>query len=72
MVKDVRYMQNMGEVVPSLMISHQKSSCFQRLETIAEEECCGSVSVRVPKRVFILLPVLLSLSFYVLLSKYIG
>ncbi|XWS12329.1 hypothetical protein CRYUN_Cryun37aG0080500 [Craigia yunnanensis] len=69
MVKDVRYMQNWGEVKPALLISHQKPSNFPRLETIAEEECD---SLRVPKRVFILLPVLLSLSFYVLLYKYIA
>ncbi|XVF27285.1 hypothetical protein REPUB_Repub14bG0093600 [Reevesia pubescens] len=54
MGKNVRYMQNWGEVAPALLISHQKPSSFPRLETIAEEECC---SVRVPKRIFILLPV---------------
>ncbi|EOY27634.1 Uncharacterized protein TCM_029430 [Theobroma cacao] len=66
MVKDVKSMQNLGEVAPALLISHQKPSSSPRLETIAEEDCGG---VRVPKRVFILLPVLLSLSFYVLLYR---
>ncbi|XWS19880.1 hypothetical protein CRYUN_Cryun31cG0054200 [Craigia yunnanensis] len=69
MAKDVRYMQNWGEVAPALLISHQKPSSYPRLETIAEEECD---SVRVPKRVFILLPVLLSFSSYVLLYRYIA
>ncbi|XVE51647.1 hypothetical protein DITRI_Ditri02bG0058500 [Diplodiscus trichospermus] len=68
MAKDVRCMQNWGEVAPALLISHQKPWSYPRLETIAEEECD---SVRVPKRVFILLPLLLSFSFYVLLYRYI-
>ncbi|XWS16003.1 hypothetical protein CRYUN_Cryun34aG0049500 [Craigia yunnanensis] len=69
MAKDIRYMQNWGEVAPALLISHQKPSSFPRLEAIAEEECG---SIRVPKRVFILLPLLLSFTFYVLMYRYIA
>ncbi|GLT59885.1 hypothetical protein SLA2020_326800 [Shorea laevis] len=69
MVKDVRYVQNWVEVAPEPLISHQKPSTSPKLETIAEEGCDG---VRVPKRVFIVLPVLLSLVFYFLLYRQIA
>ncbi|XVF87122.1 hypothetical protein PTKIN_Ptkin18bG0094100 [Pterospermum kingtungense] len=59
MGKSIRYMQNLGEVAPALLISQQKPSSFPRLETIAEEECGG---VRVPKRIFLLLPLLNSMN----------
>ncbi|OMO70334.1 hypothetical protein CCACVL1_18971 [Corchorus capsularis] len=56
MVRNVRIMQNWGEITPDLMISRQKPSpsSSPRLETIAEEECC--INEGVPKRVFVLLP----------------
>ncbi|WRX26934.1 hypothetical protein QQP08_019421 [Theobroma cacao] len=43
MVKDVKSMQNLGEVAPALLISHQKPSSSPRLETIAEEDCGGTL-----------------------------
>jgi hypothetical protein len=58
MMKEMRYMQNLGEVPPALLISsHQKYSCnCHKLETIEEE---GSENFELlPKRVLFLLPVL--------------
>ncbi|KAB2081764.1 hypothetical protein ERO13_A05G146700v2 [Gossypium hirsutum] len=69
MAKDIRYMQTWGEVAPALLISRQRSSSSPRLETIVEEERGG---VRVPKRVIVVLPILLSLSLYALLYRYIA
>ncbi|GMI82217.1 hypothetical protein HRI_001891000 [Hibiscus trionum] len=69
MAKGIRYTQTWGEVAPPLLISRHRSSSCPRLETIIEEECGG---IRVPKRVYVLLPVLLSLSLYVLLYRYIS
>ncbi|KAL4335510.1 hypothetical protein GQ457_07G030360 [Hibiscus cannabinus] len=65
MGKDMRYTQPQGEVAPPVSISRHRrrtSSCPQ-LDTIVEEECDD---IRVPKRVYILLPILFSLSLYVL------
>ncbi|KAH1048347.1 hypothetical protein J1N35_039131 [Gossypium stocksii] len=67
MAKDIRYMQELGEVAPFLVIYHHKSLSCPRLEPIAEEEC-GNVEV-LKKRVFVLLPVLLSLSVSVFLYR---
>ncbi|MBA0565481.1 hypothetical protein Golob_010353 [Gossypium lobatum] len=61
MAKDILYMQTWGEVAPALLISRQRSSSSPRLETIVEEERGG---VRLPKRVIVVLPILLSLSFW--------
>ncbi|MBA0836573.1 hypothetical protein Goarm_008776 [Gossypium armourianum] len=66
MAKDILYMQTWGEVAPALLISRQRSSSSPRLETIVEEERGG---VRLPKRVIVVLPILLSLSLYALLPK---
>ncbi|KAL4388319.1 hypothetical protein GQ457_09G003960 [Hibiscus cannabinus] len=57
--KDVRYMQELGEVAPSLVIFHYKPRSCRRLEPIAEEEC-SSVEV-LKKRISLHLPILLSL-----------
>ncbi|GLT59174.1 hypothetical protein SLA2020_320100 [Shorea laevis] len=69
MVKDARYMQNWVNVAPEPLISHQKTSTSPRLETIVEEDYDG---VCVSKRVFIVLPVFLSLVFYFLLYRQIS
>ncbi|MBA0720244.1 hypothetical protein Golax_007874 [Gossypium laxum] len=69
MAKDILYMQTWGEVAPALLISRQRSSSSPRLETIVEEERGG---VRLPKRVIVVLPILLSLSLYALLYRYIA
>ncbi|MFQ6639206.1 hypothetical protein Gotur_016673 [Gossypium turneri] len=65
MAKDILFMQTWGEVAPALLISRQRSSSSPRLETIVEEERGG---VRLPKRVIVVLPILLSLSLYALLT----
>ncbi|KAK8641977.1 hypothetical protein V6N13_011343 [Hibiscus sabdariffa] len=57
----MRYTQTRGEVAPPVLISRHRrrtSSCPQ-LDTIVEEECDD---IRVPKRVYVLLPILFSLS----------
>ncbi|KAK9031068.1 hypothetical protein V6N11_032461 [Hibiscus sabdariffa] len=51
MAKDIKYMQELGEVVPSLVIFHYKPRSCPRLEPIAEEECSsGEVLKKRPQR----------------------
>ncbi|KAK8524706.1 hypothetical protein V6N13_015717 [Hibiscus sabdariffa] len=63
MVKDVRYMQELGEVAPPLVITHCSPKICPRLDSIPEEEV-GDVEAL---KMFFVLPVLLSLSVYVFL-----
>ncbi|KAL4387042.1 hypothetical protein GQ457_09G004030 [Hibiscus cannabinus] len=67
MEKDIRYMQELGQVAPSVVISHYKPMSRPRLEPITEEEY-DDVEV-LKKRVFVLLPILISLSIYVFLRR---
>ncbi|KAK8618603.1 hypothetical protein V6N13_132590 [Hibiscus sabdariffa] len=67
MAEDIRYMQELGEVAPSLVITYYKPNSSPPLEPIAEEES-GGVEV-LNKTVFVLLPVLLSLSVSVFLYR---
>ncbi|KAK8524645.1 hypothetical protein V6N12_029507 [Hibiscus sabdariffa] len=70
MAKDIRYMQESGEVAPSLVMFHYKPTSCPRLDPIAEEEC---VDVEVLKKtVFVLLPVLLSLPVSLFLHRKIA
>uniref|UniRef100_A0A2C9U5Q2 Uncharacterized protein n=1 Tax=Manihot esculenta TaxID=3983 RepID=A0A2C9U5Q2_MANES len=81
MVKGMRYVHSFGEVAPTLLISHRKSSSYPKLETIFEEVCLNNdnkynshknlEAVVVPKRVVVLLPVILALAFYFLVNKYV-
>ncbi|OAY29179.1 hypothetical protein MANES_15G124200v8 [Manihot esculenta] len=76
MVKGMRDVYSFGEVAPAILISHRKSSSNPRLETIFEEVSYHTYSnddnlevVDVPKRVVVVLPVVLALSLYFLLYK---
>ncbi|KAL3741474.1 hypothetical protein ACJRO7_017020 [Eucalyptus globulus] len=68
MANDMRYMNNWGEVAPTLLLSYRRSSSSPRLETILEE---GSEEFRlvVNKRMLFILPVLFSLISYFLLYR---
>ncbi|KAI6703418.1 hypothetical protein NL676_012554 [Syzygium grande] len=68
MVNDTRYMNDWGEVAPTLLLYHRRSSSSPRLETIFEE---GSEEFQlvVNKRMLFILPVLFSLISYFLLYR---
>ncbi|MBA0595050.1 hypothetical protein Gorai_011929 [Gossypium raimondii] len=69
MMKEVGYKRNWCEVGTSPLITPRRSSSCPRLETILEE---GSEDkgVSIPsKKVFLLVPVVLSTVFYFLLKK---
>ncbi|GLT59173.1 hypothetical protein SLA2020_320090 [Shorea laevis] len=65
MEKELRCVQNWGEVTPTIFISHQKCSTSPKLETIVEEGCRENLQV-LPKRIFFLLPAFLSLGLFYL------
>ncbi|XVF25431.1 hypothetical protein REPUB_Repub13aG0211900 [Reevesia pubescens] len=67
MMKVVGYKQNWGAVAPARLISPGKSSSCPRLETILEEG--SETSAVFSKKVFLVLPVVLSMVFYFLLNK---
>ncbi|XWS18667.1 hypothetical protein CRYUN_Cryun32bG0064300 [Craigia yunnanensis] len=67
MMKEVGYKRNWGEVAPGRLISRRKSSSCPRLETILEEGCENHAVFS--KKVFLVLPVVLSTVFYFLLNK---
>ncbi|GKV36926.1 hypothetical protein SLEP1_g45010 [Rubroshorea leprosula] len=67
MMKEVRYIQNWGEVAPTLLICHHKNSRRSKLETILEEGCENSVVV--PKRIVYLLPIVLSMLLYFMFCR---
>lgn len=72
MAKEISsYMQNWVEVAPAPLISPQKpSSSFPKLETIAEEES-GRFADIVPNKALYLLPVVLSIVYYIWINKYV-
>ncbi|KAK7359450.1 hypothetical protein VNO77_01410 [Canavalia gladiata] len=73
MVKEVRGIQNCGEVAPALLITPQKCSTgFPRLEPIIEEGSEVSFQCVMPKRMLFLVPAFISFVTYFLLYRSIG
>lgn len=60
--------RNFVEVAPSMLIAPQRKSNFSKLETIIEEGP-QSQDVIVPKRIFVALPLFLSMVMYFILYK---
>ncbi|KAJ1402028.1 putative transmembrane protein [Sesbania bispinosa] len=72
MMKEMRGIQNCGEVAPALLITRQKCSpVFPRLEPIIEEGPEG-FQIVMPKRMLFLVPAFISFVSYFLLYSYVS
>lgn len=75
MVKEMRSIQNCGEVAPALLITPQKCSPgFPRLEPIIEEGPADlGFPIVMPKRMLFLVPAFLSfVSYFLLYRSYVS
>lgn len=75
MGKEMRIMQNLGEVAPALIIPHEKpSNNISKLETIVEDEGFSDYQSFeiLPKRVVFLFPVFVSFVSYYILYTHIA